>query len=189
MAFYGRVIKPGETVRFVPSPGTNEELEISRACLASNAPKDARASLSVRFGAAAEAVVVATLQTEWNDSQLMFLTFNQRIEFSVTGDAAVHVSGQKVGGPAPGPAPARRPVGRTDRVRIRISGEAVRFPQPPRAPKRPAIKPISPGWADLDELLAPDTDSNLDLYRRTRTRPEAEVPSCEAVEFDPMAAG
>ena len=93
MAFWGRAIKPTKESVFVPSPEGDEKLHVSQACLAPGAPKNARATLLIRVGEQDEPLAVAALREGATESFSLDLVLDEYTEFSVHGNASIHLTG------------------------------------------------------------------------------------------------
>lgn len=93
MAFWGCAIKAGKEAPFVPSPEGDEKLHVSQACMAPGASKNAKATLMVRVGDNEEPLAVAALREGASESVALDLVLDQYTEFSVIGNATVHLTG------------------------------------------------------------------------------------------------
>lgn len=92
MAFWGCAVKPAKDAAFVPPPESDEKLHLSQACLAPGGSPDSRATLMIRVGNG-NPLAVAALREGGTESISLDLVLDQYTEFSVHGDAAVHLTG------------------------------------------------------------------------------------------------
>ena len=93
MAFWGTAVKAGKEAPFVPSPEADEKLHVSQACMAPGAPKNAKATLMIRVGESDEALAVAALKEGSSESVALDLVLDEYTEFSVIGNATIHLTG------------------------------------------------------------------------------------------------
>jgi FK506-binding nuclear protein len=93
MAFWGCAVKAGKEAPFVPSPEADEKLHVSQACMAPGASKNAKATLMIRVGDNEEPLAVAALKEGATESVALDLVLDQYTEFSVIGNATVHLTG------------------------------------------------------------------------------------------------
>lgn len=77
----------------MPSPEADEKLHVSQACLAPGAAKNARATLLLRVGESEEALAVAALREGGTECVSLDLVLDQYTEFSVQGNAQIHLTG------------------------------------------------------------------------------------------------
>jgi FK506-binding nuclear protein len=94
MAFWGCSVKAGKEVPFVPSPEGDEKLHVSQVCMAPGASKNAKATLMLRVGDnTTEPLAVASLREGATESVALDLVLDEYTEFSVIGNATVHLTG------------------------------------------------------------------------------------------------
>jgi len=93
MAFWGCAVKAGKEVPFVPSPESDDKLHVSQACMAPGASKNAKATLMLRVGDIEEPLAVAALREGASESVALDLVLDEYTEFSVIGNATIHLTG------------------------------------------------------------------------------------------------
>jgi FK506-binding nuclear protein len=91
MTFYGAVVKAGKPTPFVPPP-EDWALHLSQASLPASVKEGKRVSLLVKDQEGHE-YIICTLKAGTTDSVPLDLFFSEYAEFSVHGDADVHITG------------------------------------------------------------------------------------------------
>jgi FK506-binding nuclear protein len=90
-SFWGVAVAPGKEAAYVPPP-EESRLHLSQACLAPGAPAAARATVLLRVGDAPP-LAVAALRAGGAEGAALDLVLDRYSEFSVAGDAEVHLTG------------------------------------------------------------------------------------------------
>ena len=93
MAFWGLEVKPGEMAPYVPPP-ESARLRLSNVCLdVTNIHGEANAVLSCK-GEEDQRFCLCSLRAPSREFTTVDLMFDGYTEFSVTGTAAVHLTGE-----------------------------------------------------------------------------------------------
>lgn len=90
--FYRAVVAPKKPAVFVPPP-EEHMLHLSQAALPHDVKEGTRASLLVRFDPNEEPAVLCTLCAGRLDTVALDQFFSHYCEFSVAGNATIHLSG------------------------------------------------------------------------------------------------
>jgi hypothetical protein len=90
--FYSATVAPNKPAVYVPPP-EEHMLHLSQACLAHDVREGTRVSLLARVGPGEEPALLCTLTAGRLDTVALDQFFAHYVEFTVAGNATVHLSG------------------------------------------------------------------------------------------------